>query len=153
MVTVSWGQCEPALGQADAGAENTLFEQAAAQGQSIVAASGDSGAQDCNTGGTLPQTENGGLLSQRASRSVTGVGGTSLASLGPRPSETVWNSRGTPPVGGMIQPGAGGGGISPLLADAGRAVRCAPRPGGGSVNRRTAGGGLWRAELVLPRGA
>src|SRR6185437_15274304 len=55
VVTVSWGQCERALGQADASAENTLFEQATAEGQSIVAAAGDNGAQDCDTGGALPQ--------------------------------------------------------------------------------------------------
>ena len=39
VVTVSWGQCEAMLGQADASAENTLFQQATVQGQSIVAAS------------------------------------------------------------------------------------------------------------------
>ena len=33
-------------------AENTLFEEAAAQGQSVFAASGDSGSTDC---GTPPQ--------------------------------------------------------------------------------------------------
>jgi kumamolisin len=44
---------------------------------------------------------------------VTGVGGTTLQARGPRPTESVWNSGGTI-VGGLLQPGAGGGGISNL---------------------------------------
>jgi subtilase family serine protease len=111
VVTVSWGQCEAAMGHANAAAENTLFEQAAAQGQSIVAASGDSGSEDCDTGGPLPQTETA-VDDPSSQPFVTGVGGTTLETLGPRPTESVWNSVGAPPVGGMLQPGAGGGGIS-----------------------------------------
>jgi len=112
VVTVSWGQCETALGPTDAAAENSLFEQATVQGQSIVAASGDSGAEDCNTGGAVPNTQ--AVVDDPSSQPfVTGVGGTSLHSLGPRPTETVWNSGGTV-LSGMLQPGATGGGISKL---------------------------------------
>jgi subtilase family serine protease len=110
VITVSWGQCEAALGQTDAAAENTLFQQATVQGQSIIAAAGDSGAEDCNAGGTPPQT--GPAVDDPSSQPfVTGVGGTSLHALGPRPSESVWNSGGTV-LGGAVQPGAGGGGVS-----------------------------------------
>jgi hypothetical protein len=112
VVTVSWGQCEEALGAADAAAENTLFEQATIQGQSIVAASGDSGAEDCDNGGALPQTQ-AGVDDPSSQPFVTGVGGTTLSTLGPRPTESVWNSGGTI-LSGTLQPGASGGGISAL---------------------------------------
>jgi subtilase family serine protease len=114
VVTVSWGQCEQALGPTDAAAENTLFEQATIQGQSIVAASGDSGAEDCDAGGALPQTQ-AAVDDPSSQPFVTGVGGTTLSALGPRPSESVWNSGGTI-LSGTLQPGASGGGISALWA-------------------------------------
>jgi Pro-kumamolisin, activation domain/Putative Ig domain len=112
VVTVSWGQCEKALGPADAAAENTLFEQATIQGQSIVAASGDSGAEDCDTGGALAQTQ-AGVDDPSSQPFVTGVGGTTLSALGPRPTESVWNTGGTV-LSGTLQQGASGGGISSL---------------------------------------
>jgi hypothetical protein len=114
VVTVSWGQCEAALGENDAQAENLLLQQATVQGQSIVAASGDSGAEDCDTGGALPQTQ-AAVDDPSSQPFVTGVGGTSLKALGPRPTETVWNSGGTL-LSGTVQPGAGGGGVSSLWA-------------------------------------
>ena len=40
VVSTSWGLCEPFEGSAEAQAENTLFEEAAVQGQSVLAASG-----------------------------------------------------------------------------------------------------------------
>ena len=112
VVTVSWGQCENALGQADAVAENTLFQQATVQGQSIVAASGDSGAEDCDTGGALPETQVA-VDDPSSQPFVTGVGGTTIQALGPRPTESVWNKGGTI-LSGMLQPGATGGGVSTL---------------------------------------
>jgi subtilase family serine protease len=117
VVTISWGQCEAALGAADAAAENALFQQATVQGQSIVAASGDSGAEDCGGSGTAPQSQ-AAVDDPSSQPFVTGVGGTSLHALGPRPSETVWNSGGTV-LSGMLQPGASGGGISTLWPMAG----------------------------------
>jgi subtilase family serine protease len=114
VVTISWGQCEQALGPTDAAAENTLFEQATIQGQSILAASGDSGAEDCDTGGVPPQTQ-AAVDDPSSQPFVTGVGGTTLSALGPRPTERVWNSGGTI-LSGTLQPGASGGGISALWA-------------------------------------
>ncbi len=114
VVSVSWGQCEAGLGAASAIAENTLFEQAAVQGQTIVAAAGDGGSEDCNAGGTAPQTQL--AVDDPSSQPwVIGVGGTTLTSLGPRPTESVWNSGGTISAG-LPQPGAGGGGISTFWA-------------------------------------
>src|SRR5207344_1338065 len=51
IVSSSWGLCEQAVQQGEPGvleAENLLFQQAAAQGQSIFAASGDEGSNSCN---------------------------------------------------------------------------------------------------------
>ncbi|HSZ42368.1 MAG TPA: S53 family peptidase [Trebonia sp.] len=48
-VSSSWGLCEADAGESYAEAENTIFEQMAAQGQSVFAAAGDSGAFDCLT--------------------------------------------------------------------------------------------------------
>jgi Pro-kumamolisin, activation domain/Putative Ig domain len=99
VVTASWGQCEFINGFTEAQAENTLFQEAAAQGQSILSASGDDGAEDCFPANPTPQVDD-----PASQPFVTGVGGTRVSSLGPRPSETVWNDG--PAVG------AGGGGVS-----------------------------------------
>jgi subtilase family serine protease len=99
VVTASWGQCEPLEGFSQAQAENTLFQQAATEGMSIFSASGDDGAEDC-----FPQSPTVAVDDPASQPYVTGVGGTHLASLGPRPSESVWNDG--PTVG------AGGGGVS-----------------------------------------
>jgi len=112
VITVSWGECEQAQGVASADAEDTLFEQAAVQGQSIVAASGDNGSEDCGTNGGAPQTQL--AVDDPASQPwVTGVGGTTLTAIGPRPTEKVWNSAASP-AGDQFQPGASGGGRSSL---------------------------------------
>ena len=103
VVTTSWGQCESVEGSTAAVSENTLFEEAAAQGMTIVSASGDDGSEDC-----YPTPPTSLAVDDPASQPfVTGVGGTSLttnASTGARVGETVWN-------GGQTV-GATGGGIS-----------------------------------------
>ena len=49
IVSASWTNgCEAYVGQAVQDSENTLFEAAAAEGQSVFVASGDQGAQGCN---------------------------------------------------------------------------------------------------------
>jgi hypothetical protein len=103
VVSVSWGQCEAQLGRAAEHAENTLFEQAAVEGQTIVAAAGDSGGEDCDTGGR--HSSLAPAVDDPASEpEVLGVGGTTLVSTDPL-QETVWNS-------GSAGGGATGGGIS-----------------------------------------
>jgi subtilase family serine protease len=112
VVSVSWGECE-ANNTDGLQAENTLFQEAAAQGQSIVAASGDEGSEDCWTppgsGIGLPDTSL--AVDDPASQPlVTGVGGTTLDTLGPPPGETVWNNGTVAALDGAG--GAGGGGAS-----------------------------------------
>jgi hypothetical protein len=107
VISTSWGLCEPQEGSAAAGAENDLFLEAAAQGQTIFAATGDHGVKDCTSGtGSTTQT-----VDDPASQPwVTGVGGTSLAAIGPPPSESVWNSSWS--TGSGTASGATGGGVS-----------------------------------------
>lgn len=113
VVTNSWGECERIEGAGEAAGENVLFEEAAAQGQTVVSAAGDDGAQDCDQPGSTPDPEL--EVDDPASQPfVTGVGGTSLKSIGPPPTETVWNDSGADSGLQGFELGAGGGGISRL---------------------------------------
>ena len=98
VVSTSWGQCETAAGSSLISAENTLFEQAATEGQSVFAASGDSGSTDCQQSSAL------GVDDPGSQPYVTSVGGTSLTSVSPL-AQTVWNDS-------SQSEGAGGGGVS-----------------------------------------
>ena len=106
VISVSWGDCEKNMGQQEVNQENQFFQQAAAQGQSILVASGDSGSSTCFQlmGGAFDTSLNAD--DPAAQPFVTGVGGTNLTlnSDNSYQSETVWN-------GGFFG-GAGGGGIS-----------------------------------------
>ncbi len=108
VVSTSWGACED-----HAISYQTLFQQAATQGQSIVAASGDSGSEDC-----YRQNSDEEALEvdyPASDPDVTGVGGTTLASN----SETVWNncnSTNRPGCYNSSGQATGGGGFSLHLA-------------------------------------
>jgi YVTN family beta-propeller protein len=47
VISSSWGLCEVFLGSSASNAQNTIFEQAAAQGQSMMAVPGDEGSEGC----------------------------------------------------------------------------------------------------------
>ena len=49
ILNISYGECETQLGQSQFNSLNALFQQAAAQGQTIVSAAGDAGSTDCLT--------------------------------------------------------------------------------------------------------
>lgn len=106
VISVSWGDCESNMGQTEVQQENKYFQEAAAQGQSILVAAGDSGSASCF------QLQGGGFNfalnadDPAAQPYVTGVGGTTLTlnSNNSYSSEHVWN--------GGIFGGAGGGGLS-----------------------------------------
>jgi len=114
IVSTSWGDCESDNGADNANAENTLFQQAAAEGQSILAAAGDTGSEDCtdSAGTPIPSLAVDDPGSQPL---VTSVGGTTLSALGPPPAESVWNAGGNPSA---LLPGtssgATGGGVSQM---------------------------------------
>jgi subtilase family serine protease len=99
-ISTSWGLSEGQTSSAVLNAENAIFMQMAAQGQSIYAASGDSGAYD--NGSTLS-------VDDPASQPyVVGVGGTQLFVNANETykSESTWN------VNNTVNGGAGGGGVS-----------------------------------------
>ncbi len=101
VVTTSWGTCEQDPSGA-VNAEQAIFEQMAAQGQTVVAAAGDNGSSDCSG-----ITNNSPAVDDPASQPlVTGVGGLTVNNIAPL-NETVWNS-------GSGAGGAGGGGVSSL---------------------------------------
>jgi hypothetical protein len=109
VISDSWGACESytqsyTSSSTDLASENVLFEQAATEGKSVFAASGDSGSSGCydfNQSGA-PAVED-----PASQPYVTGTGATSLPGVGtvPEPaSQSVWNDDG----------GASGGGVSSI---------------------------------------
>jgi len=111
VVSTSWGLCEQAIEAGQPGlqqAENALFEQAAAQGQSVFAAAGDNGSDDCNTFETSTPVSGQNPVSVDDPGSqpyVVSVGGTTIDDAATQPPlEHVWNDG--------ADGGAGGGGIS-----------------------------------------
>jgi pseudomonalisin len=75
VVSVSYGSCEQDMGAAELAFYNSLWEQAASQGMSVLVASGDSGAAGCSGASVATGTQHGvnGLCSSPYS---TCVGGT-----------------------------------------------------------------------------
>lgn len=107
VVSTSWVFCESAAGIAnELQQENIFFQAAAAQGQTILAASGDMGATGCYDPRTGKNT-NLAVDDPASQPYVTGVGGTRLLinADGSYASEQVWNDR-------TLQNGASGGGVS-----------------------------------------
>lgn len=81
VVTTSWGLCEADQSSGTAAAESTLFQEAAVQGQTILASTGDLGSNDCS--------DQRRSVDDPASQPwVTAVGASSIQSAG----ETVWNN-------------------------------------------------------------
>ncbi len=106
VVTTSWGLCEQAIQQGSPGiqqAENLIFQQAAAQGQTVFAASGDEGSNDCSLTGA-PVSPVLSVDDPGSQPYVVGAGGTTIDNATQPALEQVWND-------GAAW-GAGGGGIS-----------------------------------------
>jgi hypothetical protein len=111
VITTSWGFCEQAEQANDPGqqqAENVLFEQAAAQGQTVFSAAGDTGDDDCNAfRAPTPPSDQPFISTDDPSSQpyVVGVGGTTIDNASSQPpQERVWNDGNNW--------GGGGGGIS-----------------------------------------
>ncbi len=114
VVSTSWGDCEQNMDPSEVQQENVLFTTAVAQGQSVFAASGDSGSAGCAfdqpTNGSQPF--NGLSAGDPGTQPfVTSVGGTTLSidnTSSAYNHEVTWNNL---PVG-SYSGGASGGGIS-----------------------------------------
>ncbi len=77
IVSISYGFCEPDLSAAEFKSLNSQYQQANAQGMTIVAASGDSGAAGCDADPNQIYATHGLAVNFPASSAyVTGVGGT-----------------------------------------------------------------------------
>jgi subtilase family serine protease len=113
ILSASLGACEPNDPASIAAAENTLFQEAATQGQTMLASSGDQGSSACDTSSGASTAL---AVDDPASQPfVTGVGGTSLFSGSGQPMvytgtqppvQGVWNDGDNGQVSGT------GGGIS-----------------------------------------
>jgi len=108
VLSTSWGECESDLDSGTLAAESNIFAEAAAQGQSVVAASGDTGSTGCYRDGN-PATEAALAVGDPASQPyVTGVGGTWMNGTGATLKQATWNY-GIPWAQGG---GSGSGGVS-----------------------------------------
>ncbi len=120
VVTTSWGNCEQFI-NGDPNyipSESQIFQRMAMQGQTMIAASGDSGSEDCYPNAPAHSTALG-VDDPGSQPDVVSAGGTRLPSGAPASSQVVWNNcQGativcaegfTSPV---PIPGAGGGGFS-----------------------------------------
>ena len=130
IISVSYGLCEAEIGTSGAAFYSALWQQAAAQGQTVVVASGDTGAAACNSQSDTSATTAGvnGLCSSPYSTCVGGtefvegsnpgqywlpgnnpVGGSATGYI----PETVWNESGVNGGSGVV---GGGGGVSLMFA-------------------------------------
>jgi subtilase family serine protease len=109
-ISTSNGECEPtAQRDGDITADTPLFEQAAAQGQTITAASADFGSTDCIVPGAKGKTTEE-VDFPGSDAWVTAAGGTTLADNG---SQVAWNDCQSDESLSCAKSGeAGGGGSS-----------------------------------------
>lgn len=111
VISSSWGLCEAAANPSTITAESTIFAQAATQGQTVIAASGDAGDTDCYN----PQGSKDNELSvddPASQPQVLAAGGTTMHGLTNNSMiESAWNSVQTDANGNHFY-GATGGGVS-----------------------------------------
>ncbi len=94
VVSSSWGGCEPLAGTAVIRIEAQLFQEMALQGQSMMAAAGDSGSEGClpDVREVPPRVAYSLQVGNPASQPfVMGVGGTSITRYGSPPVQSAWN--------------------------------------------------------------
>lgn len=126
VVSLSYGSCESAMGSSELNFYNSLWQQAAAQGMSVMVSAGDSGAAGCS-GGSASSGSGKAINGLCSSPYATCIGGTEFVE-GSNPSEywlpgnnavygsaigyipeAVWNESGSVGGSGLW---AGGGGAS-----------------------------------------
>jgi subtilase family serine protease len=131
IVTISYGECETGWGNASLASYNILLLQANVQGQTVMSATGDTGATDCDATGVA--TEGLSVDFPASSPYVTAAGGTMFSGDVNTPA-TYWNSTNTTTGGsvtqyipeqpwnettsteGLTAGGAGGGGVSAVFS-------------------------------------
>ena len=106
VINWSWGECEATVPASLVAEEGALIQEAAMQGQTFIASSGDRGSQGCismNADWGPEDNEPNAVEDPTSQPFATSVGASVITSLGQPPAETVWNVRDW---------GAGGGGVS-----------------------------------------
>jgi hypothetical protein len=141
IISISYGDCETDFGASHYTTYNTILAQAAAQGQSVIAAAGDDGSTDCYGITDLTTAQQEAVIADFPSTSqyVTGLGGTEfptadvvagnntyftaqgstdvISSALSYIPEGVWNDDATFAADDPSSPlGAGGGGVSIFTA-------------------------------------
>jgi subtilase family serine protease len=109
VVSISYGACEKNTPQATSTAENTLLQEAAAQGQTVFSSSGDAGDATCSQATPANPDTTLSVIDPGAQPFNTSVGGTTLTAISPTPTETVWNDNYTQDSSGFHGSGSGGG--------------------------------------------
>lgn len=124
VISVSWGSIENAWPPLDLLLFDAELKQAAAQGVTILASSGDTGSKDNASDGKAH------VNFPASSAWVLGCGGTTLEARDGKPAERVWNS--AKPI-----PGATGGGVSEAfpLPDYQKSAKVPPSVNGGNSGR------------------
>ncbi len=139
VLSTSWGICELELNAADPaaiGAESSVFAQAAAQGQSWLAASGDSGSTTCFANPASSFKADLAVSDPAGQPFVTAVGGTTMTGTAPN-IQSTWNT----PAAGGIQGAASGGGVSAFTSMSGTANYQSGVQGAGYSNACNAAAG------------
>jgi len=124
IITISYGACEAAMGSAGTTFYSNLWQQAAAQGQSVFISTGDSGAAGCDSGTSA--THGFGINGLGSSAYNVAVGGTQFLDTASPTTywsasnsagnssalsyipETVWNESGAVTGGSGLWAGSGG---------------------------------------------
>ncbi|HWG22202.1 MAG TPA: protease pro-enzyme activation domain-containing protein [Terracidiphilus sp.] len=94
IISLSYSSCETELSASDLSTLDSIFRQATAQGQTVMAASGDQGSTACSGDTNLSTTQQEAVVVNYPASSayVTGVGGTEIASGDGAGNSTYWDS-------------------------------------------------------------
>ena len=97
IISISYASCETQFTQTDYNTVDAVMSQAATQGQTVIAASGDQGATACSgvKGLTTAQQEALAVNFPASSAFVTGMGGTEITSANSTSSNTTYWTGGT----------------------------------------------------------
>jgi Pro-kumamolisin, activation domain/Bacterial Ig-like domain (group 3) len=101
VMSESYGACEPALGTTGNAFYNAMWEQAAAQGITVLVSTGDNGSAGCDDPNSVDFASSGLAVSGFASTPFNvAVGGTDFSYTVASPSSVYWNTTnsGTPPT-------------------------------------------------------
>jgi subtilase family serine protease len=103
IISITYGNCEATLGMTEALTVQQWAQQANSQGQTIIAASGDSGAADCDPQKDDPASQGLAVDAPAAIPEVTGVGGTEFTGDAVSTTTTTyWSATNTADGGSAI---------------------------------------------------